>query len=93
MGDSAFSIIGAKLWNGVPLHVRHATIVTLFLKQLKTNLFKKNKLPTFGIFIFLIHQGIVNVSFFHCSVLNVIIHVVFNVVFVMIFVNLYLIVL
>ena len=30
VGNSAFSVIGAKLWNDVPLHVRQATNFKLF---------------------------------------------------------------
>ena len=40
--DSAFSVIGAKLWNGVPLDIRQATDVKHFKKQLKSHLFPKD---------------------------------------------------
>jgi hypothetical protein len=41
VGESAFSFIGPKLWNDLPLKIRQAKNVKLFKKQLKTHLFPK----------------------------------------------------
>ena len=42
VGESAFSFIGPKLWNGLPKKIRQAKNVKLFKKQLKTHLFPKD---------------------------------------------------
>lgn len=38
-GDRAFSVVGPKLWNSLPFHVRSAPSVTTFKSYLKTYLF------------------------------------------------------
>jgi hypothetical protein len=41
-GDSAFSVMGPKLWNNLPIVIRQSPSVQLFKKSLKTHLFPKN---------------------------------------------------
>ena len=38
-GDRAFSVIGPRLWNKLPIYIREACSITVFKKQLKTYLF------------------------------------------------------
>ena len=40
-GDRAFSVCAPKIWNSVPLEIRHSSTVLLFKKKLKTFLFTK----------------------------------------------------
>ena len=42
VGETAFSFIGPKLWNGLPKKIRQAKNVKLFKKQLRNNLFPKD---------------------------------------------------
>jgi len=38
-GDRAFSVVGPKLWNSLPLHVRNASTVESFKSRLKTHFY------------------------------------------------------
>ena len=40
-GESAFSVLGPRLWNSLPLELRHLPSVCIFKKRLKTYLFPK----------------------------------------------------
>ena len=40
-GESAFSVLGPRLWNSLPLKLRQASSVCIFKKRLKTYLFPK----------------------------------------------------
>ena len=40
-GDRAFSVVGPKLWNDLPLDLKNSASVNIFKKGLKTYLFKK----------------------------------------------------
>jgi hypothetical protein len=40
-GDRAFSVVGAKLWNDLPLPIRQADSFECFKKQLKTHFYQK----------------------------------------------------
>ena len=40
-GARAFSVAGPRLWNGLPVEIRHSTTVNSFKTSLKTFLFKK----------------------------------------------------
>ena len=42
IANNAFSVIGPKLWNALPIQVRQAPNVQAFKKQLKTHLFPKD---------------------------------------------------
>ena len=39
-GDRAFSVLGPRLWNDLPLHIRESDTTASFKRQLKTHLFK-----------------------------------------------------
>ncbi len=38
-GDRAFSVVGPKLWNSLPIHIRIASTLSIFKATLKTNFF------------------------------------------------------
>ena len=40
LGDRAFSIIGPKLWNSLPITIRSAPSISIFKSLLKTHLFR-----------------------------------------------------
>ena len=40
LGDRAFSIIGPKLWNSLPIAIRSAPSISIFKSLLKTHLFR-----------------------------------------------------
>ena len=40
-GDRAFSVVGPKLWNDIPIEIRNSSSVNVFKKSLKTYLFKE----------------------------------------------------
>ena len=43
-GDRAFSVAAPKLWNELPFDLRSLDAINLFMKHLKTNIFKKKHL-------------------------------------------------
>ncbi len=38
-GDQAFSVVGPKLWNSLPIHIRIASTLSIFKSTLKTDFF------------------------------------------------------
>ena len=38
-GDCAFAVLALKLWNDLPLHVKQASSLSVFISRLKTHLF------------------------------------------------------
>ena len=41
LGDRSFNVVGPRLWNALPIAFKHIETVPLFVKTLKTHIFKE----------------------------------------------------
>ena len=40
-GDRSFNVVGPRLWNALPIAIKRIETVPLFIKALKTHIFKE----------------------------------------------------
>ena len=72
LGDKAFAAVAPRLWNSLPIHIRHCSSTTSFKRALKTHLFPVSKCsPASRLLILVLNFGVFimcNLRLFLCII-------------------------